>query len=131
MATRPSGNTPLEETFWEAYLYFTGQAVKYGLTSSPTSVAASKNPSDTSKYKSPIAEACQKNYIVYLTDGEPTEDVDAHSLIYNLLGTRPKGNCTTSTSTAAATRASASTNWPATCTTIWTPRPISPPSRTS
>jgi len=95
----PSGNTPLEETFWEAYLYFTGQAVKYGLTSSPTSVAGSKNPSDTSKYKSPIAEACQKNYIVYLTDGEPTEDVDAHGLIYNLLGTRPKGNCTTSTST--------------------------------
>lgn len=98
-AYTPSGNTPLEETFWEAYLYFTGQAVKYGLTSSPTSVASSKNPSDTSKYKSPIAEACQKNYIVYLTDGEPTEDVDAHSLIYNLLGTRPKGNCTTSTST--------------------------------
>lgn len=95
----PSGNTPLEETFWEAYLYFTGQAVKYGLTSSPTSVAGSKNPSDTSKYKSPIAEACQKNYIVYLTDGEPTEDVDAHSLIYNLLGTRPKGNCSATSTT--------------------------------
>lgn len=97
----PSGNTPLEETLWEAYLYFTGQAVKYGLTSSPTSVAGSKNPSDTSKYKTPIVEACQKNYIVYLTDGEPTEDADAHGLIYNLLGTRPKGNCTTSTSTSA------------------------------
>ena len=94
-----SGNTPLEETYWEAYLYFTGQAVKYGLTSSPPSVAASKNPSDTSKYKSPIAEACQKNYIVYLTDGEPTEDTDAHSLIYNLLGARPKGNCSASSST--------------------------------
>ena len=96
----PVGNTPLEETLWEAYLYFTGQAVKYGLNSSPPSVAASKNPSDPSKYKSPIVEACQKNYIVYLTDGEPTADVDAHPLIYNLLGNRPKGNCTTSTSTA-------------------------------
>ena len=95
----PSGNTPLEETFWEAYLYFTGQAVKFGLNSSPVSVAGSKNPSDTSKYKSPIVEACQKNYIVYLTDGEPTEDITAHPLIYNLLGSRPKGNCTTSTST--------------------------------
>jgi type IV pilus assembly protein PilY1 len=95
----PSGNTPLAETFWEAYLYFTGQAVKYGLNSSPVSVATSKNPSDTSKYKSPIAEACQKNYIVYLTDGEPTEDTDANQPIYNLLGTRPKGNCPNSTST--------------------------------
>lgn len=95
----PNGNTPLAETFWEAYLYFTGQAVKYGLTSSPTSVTASKNPSDTSKYKSPIAEACQKNYIVYLTDGEPTEDTNANQPIYNLLGSRPKGNCVNSTST--------------------------------
>ena len=95
----PSGNTPLEETFWEAYLYMTGQTVKYGLNSSPVSVASSKNPSDTSKYKSPIVEACQKNYIVYLTDGEPTEDTNAHSLIYNLLGTRPKGNCSATSTT--------------------------------
>lgn len=96
-----SGNTPLEETYWEAYLYFTGQNVKYGLNSSPTSVPASRLPGNQSKYKSPIVESCQKNYIVYLTDGEPTDDIDAHSLIYNLLGNRPKGNCTTSTSTAA------------------------------
>jgi len=94
-----SGNTPLEETFWEAYLYMTGQTVKYGLNSSPVSVASSKNTSDTTKYKSPIVEACQKNYMVYLTDGEPTEDVDAHSLIYNLLGTRPKGNCSATSTT--------------------------------
>jgi len=94
-----SGNTPLEETFWEAYLYMTGQTVKYGLNSSPVSVASSKNTSDTTKYKSPIVEACQKNYMVYLTDGEPTEDTNAHSLIYNLLGTRPKGNCSATSTT--------------------------------
>ena len=39
-----SGNTPLEETFWESYLYFTGQAVKYGLASVPPSVARIQEP---------------------------------------------------------------------------------------
>ncbi len=96
----PAGNTPLAETFWEAYLYFTGQTVKYGAASSPiTSVPTSRSSTDNTKYKSPILEACQKNYIVYLTDGEPTEDTDANQPIYNLLGTRPKGNCPNSTST--------------------------------
>ncbi|MES1992292.1 MAG: PilC/PilY family type IV pilus protein [Pseudomonadota bacterium] len=94
-----AGNTPLEETYYEAYLYMTGGTILYGNTASPPSVASSKDSSNTAKYKSPITDSCQKNYIVYLTDGDPTEDTSAHTPIYNLLGTHPKGNCTATSTT--------------------------------
>jgi type IV pilus assembly protein PilY1 len=72
------GYTPLSETLYEAALYFRGGKVDYG---NPGSVAASRNPSDTSLYQSPLNVSCQKNFIVYLTDGEPTRDVDADAKI--------------------------------------------------
>ena len=39
------------------------------------SVASSQSPAGT--YNSPADYSCQKNYIVYLTDGEPTNDNEA------------------------------------------------------
>ncbi|HEX5045535.1 MAG TPA: PilC/PilY family type IV pilus protein [Gammaproteobacteria bacterium] len=82
----PNYKTPLSETLYEATKYLMGGSVEYGAQSgAPQSIAASRRPSpDQNLYKSPIAYSCQKNYIVYLTDGEPSEDHDADSKIVAL-----------------------------------------------
>ena len=101
------GYTPLSETLFEAYRYFAGGAVRFGLNSKSTrcntwttnadgsvhctsdtvfsqpSVAGSRTPATTSgaNYNSPADYSCQKNYIVYLTDGAPTADDEADTAI--------------------------------------------------
>ncbi len=85
----PSGNTPLSETMYEAHQYLKGSRVHYGLTSTQAgelrpSVSGSRNPSDTTRYDSPMDYSCQNNYIVYLTDGLPTTDNDADARIQAL-----------------------------------------------
>jgi type IV pilus assembly protein PilY1 len=57
-----SGWTPLAETLAEAGLYFAGQPSWFnsGVT-----------------YTSPMQQRCQKNYIIIMTDGEPTKDRDS------------------------------------------------------
>jgi type IV pilus assembly protein PilY1 len=100
----PSGVTPLSQTFYEAYLYFTGNAVRYGNGStsttctswsatdgtcgSATSFAAPSVPSSrtggtpaSANYDSPADFSCRKNFIVYLTDGLPNETADADASI--------------------------------------------------
>ncbi len=56
------GWTPLAETLAEAGLYFAGLDSWFnaGVT-----------------YTSPMEERCQKNYVIIMTDGEPTQDIDA------------------------------------------------------
>jgi type IV pilus assembly protein PilY1 len=89
-ALTASGFTPLAETMYEAGEYFMGLPVHYGLDSwvgdyrkdrahntFTPSVAESR---DGNVYKNPT-HMCQKNYIVLLTDGEPTHDVDANPLV--------------------------------------------------
>jgi type IV pilus assembly protein PilY1 len=103
----PAGDTPLSETLFEAYRYFSGGAVLFGgdgsddtfssrhCTSGSSSyqdwfgnyvgscddsedypsAAAAQQPAGT--YDSPADYSCQKNYIIYLTDGEPTNDNEA------------------------------------------------------
>lgn len=83
--------TPLSETLWEAGLYWRGQTWLYGSNSKLQgsnfpSVSTSRLSSPTSTYKTPIQYACQKNYIVYLTDGQPTRDEGANSLIPTYIG---------------------------------------------
>jgi len=70
--------TPLSETLYEAALYYMGGAVDFG---NPNSVANSRVAGNPSMYKSPLTASCQKNFIVYLTDGEPTRDSDADAKI--------------------------------------------------
>jgi len=85
----PNGNTPLSETLYESYLYWTGGTWKWGSISSPSvSVPESRQSGDTSKYKAPISASCQKNFIVYLTDGEPVSDTSSESDILKLLRTK-------------------------------------------
>ena len=85
------GFTPLAETMYEAGQYFAGRAVEYGAqsevggTPSP-SVPASRDPQDASRYQSPIAYQCQRNFAILLTDGEPTLDTGANALIPALPG---------------------------------------------
>ena len=66
--------TPLSETLYEAALYYSGGAVRFG---NPDSVAASREPGNPALYNSPIEYSCPKNFVVFLTDGEPTGDVSA------------------------------------------------------
>ena len=54
------GYTPLAETLAEAGLYFAGKESWY----------------NTGTYTSPMEYRCQKNYIILMTDGEPTQDND-------------------------------------------------------
>lgn len=81
----PNGGTPLAETLYEASLYFKGAKVKYGAISSPAhNVSTVLDSSDNTKYKSPMEYQCQKNFVVYMTDGDPTSDNDADTLIKGL-----------------------------------------------
>src|SRR5690606_11079380 len=98
-------NTPLSETYYEAHQYFAGGTVRFG-NSSRTCTAATRNDSgtttncsgvfetlpsiasarvrgtaDSNTYASPANDSCQTNFIVYLTDGEPTRYSKANSAI--------------------------------------------------
>ncbi|MEO8063958.1 MAG: PilC/PilY family type IV pilus protein [Pseudomonadota bacterium] len=89
------GYTPLAETMFEANQYLSGKKVAYGNASraggilSP-SVAESRVggtlASDT--YDSPMDFSCQNTYIVYLTDGLPTQDNSADTAIEALAGAK-------------------------------------------
>ncbi|WP_300674006.1 PilC/PilY family type IV pilus protein [Desulfoluna sp.] len=60
------GATPLAEALAEAGLYFAGRKGHF--------------THQYSKYKSPIENRCQKNYVILFTDGVPTTDED--SILY-------------------------------------------------
>jgi type IV pilus assembly protein PilY1 len=93
--TAPDGCTPLSETMYEAYLYLSGSAMEYGGSSRHNpgtplpSILSSRDPDDPDIYKSPLTESCEKNFIVYLTDGLPTADNSADNEIEALIG----GSC--------------------------------------
>jgi type IV pilus assembly protein PilY1 len=69
-AIEPAGWTPLAETLAEAGLYFAGENSWFnaGVT-----------------YTSPMQERCQKNYVIIMTDGQPTQDIDAKLTSTNYL----------------------------------------------
>jgi len=70
-----SGWTPLSETMYEAARYYSGLSVHYGgLTTDPDALESLV----PMVYKQPAEYACAKNFIVLLTDGEPTQDRDAY-----------------------------------------------------
>jgi len=77
----PADKKSMGESLWEAYLYYAGGNVDFGMstnlkptipfTSVPDSMV---DPSSSQpKYKSPVTE-CGKNYIVLLTDGLTEQD---------------------------------------------------------
>lgn len=94
------GGTPLSEVLIEAGLYYQGGLVDYGNNSVDQNYDPlpshddSRTPSGGIKYKTPIELQCQKNFIVYLTDGEPTSD-DPSTTRLSSVGapTSCSGNC--------------------------------------
>ncbi|MBF0132519.1 MAG: hypothetical protein HQL75_08040 [Magnetococcales bacterium] len=78
-ALTPDGYTPLAETLYEAARFFRGEGVVYGTANAPGSNCSGVSSDAT--YISPIQTNCQGNYIVLLTDGEPTNDTSADSSI--------------------------------------------------
>lgn len=72
---RFDNSTPLTETLWESLLYFKGDTPRYG----DTSVDAAKR--SNGKYRTPLAESCDNNFVILLTDGQPTSDTGADELL--------------------------------------------------
>jgi type IV pilus assembly protein PilY1 len=84
-----AGWTPLSETLFEAYRYYSGGNVYFGDFSTVSPFASVKESRvggtlASKQYKTPVDFQCQKNFIVYLTDGLPTKDNEADSLIKGL-----------------------------------------------
>ena len=86
------GYTPLSETMYEAQQYLGGRDVVFGNTSKLNattdfkSVAASRTGGvmTSNTYDSPMDYSCQNTYVVYLTDGLPTQDTEADTAIQAL-----------------------------------------------
>ena len=71
-----SGWTPLSETMYEAALYLRGMSAIYGEDEDTDTVALAT--SEPMVYEQPVEYSCSKNFVVLLTDGEPTEDTGAY-----------------------------------------------------
>jgi type IV pilus assembly protein PilY1 len=71
----PSGWTPLAETLAEAGLYFAGMPSWFNTSGFPAGTYTGGH------YVSPMQQRCQKNYIILMTDGEPT--MDRHHKLYD------------------------------------------------
>ncbi|MCU0279023.1 MAG: PilC/PilY family type IV pilus protein [Candidatus Nanopelagicales bacterium] len=67
----PNGWTPLAETMAEIGLYFAGMPSWYNSSGFPSGTYSG------GRYVSPMQQRCQKNYIIVMTDGEPTQDRDS------------------------------------------------------
>lgn len=106
-------NTPVAETLYEGYLYFSGLAINDGFTTlrapGGTSAEGQINWLDNSTearqsyqtaagarngntYESPIKTQCQDNTIVFLSDGNPTADNNSNTEISGLI-TGSCNNC--------------------------------------
>ncbi|HEX6021778.1 MAG TPA: VWA domain-containing protein, partial [Solirubrobacter sp.] len=107
--------SPLTETMYEAYLYFNGRAPRYGTASAITAnytaaalaAVGGGNVTDGADasavsggtYVSPMLNnpttatpaACQKNYVIMITDGGPEHDIDATSFVPGLRYTSLSG----------------------------------------
>lgn len=78
-------NTPLCETMYEVYRYLTGDTPQWGNVTSPTNPVKDAAAQSGGKYISPVGD-CQYVYVIYMTDGEPTSDTSANSLVETLTG---------------------------------------------
>ncbi len=81
------GFTPLSEALYESALYWNGSSAYYGenvdqFATDPNALSST----DPNVYRSPISNACAKNYNVLLTDGEPNLDLDPPNLVAGLSG---------------------------------------------
>jgi type IV pilus assembly protein PilY1 len=89
------GSTPLSEAYYETLLYFGGKDVDYGKTSNPSNQVGSTENGNPKAYETPITDLCQKNYIVFVSDGAPQLDYLSSTRKTALASTFPSGSCNT------------------------------------
>ena len=117
-----SSRTPLTETLYEAYRYFSGRTPKWGTATTlaqgggtvsagrEMTMGANADPPDAAgnvfltngggTYNSPmlnnptvaVPANCQKNYVVMITNGQPEEDFSANADIKTMSWLNPTGN---------------------------------------
>ncbi|WP_419835915.1 hypothetical protein [Endozoicomonas atrinae] len=75
------GATPMVEALYEAYRYLRGETPHYGGASTSEALSGGR-------YKPPVVNECQKNNIIYFTDGYPWRDGNANGLIRGLISGR-------------------------------------------
>ncbi|GIK34338.1 MAG: type IV pili system adhesin PilY [Gammaproteobacteria bacterium] len=88
-ALTASTRTPLSESLFEATNYFRGGPVGFGNIGPVLSVPAARLNGNASSntYLSPVTAECQRNFIILLTDGEPSSDDNSTpSLVADLPG---------------------------------------------
>lgn len=77
--------TPLCETLYESYRYYGGKSVYFGDDETVLTPSRDTTAESSGSYISPMGD-CQQAYIILMTDGEPTRDTSADSLIDALPG---------------------------------------------
>lgn len=96
-ALQPLSYTPLSDTLYEAYRYYAGLPPvfsKYAANSTTATWLSGAN------YLSPIQYSCQRNFVVFLTDGMPTFDDKVTNTYYPQLPSASTlgGSCDPATS---------------------------------
>ncbi|MEH6592789.1 MAG: hypothetical protein V7746_21155 [Halioglobus sp.] len=88
------GYTPLCESMYEAYNYMAGAPVWYGDDLNPSVDTPNRDTSieNGNAYVSP-ATNCANTYVILLTDGKPSRDTDANTLIKTLTGRDQSYTC--------------------------------------
>ncbi len=79
--------TPLCETLYEASRYFAGKSVWYGDDDNSAAPSRDLSVEESGVYKSPFSSCSDKLYVIMVTDGSPTVDKNANSLIHNIPAT--------------------------------------------
>ena len=87
------GWTPLSETLWEARRYFGGLSVQYGDNDPTKTPGRDLTAESGGNYISPLKYSCQKAFVIYITDGDPTNDTAADANIATQIGKTCTGNC--------------------------------------
>ncbi|MCL1123049.1 pilus assembly protein [Shewanella surugensis] len=84
------GSTPLCETLYEVYRYFSGKSVFYGDNDNTSMPSRDTSIELNGSYISPFdaSQCANRAYVVYMTDGVPTNDTNANSYIDDLPGYR-------------------------------------------
>ncbi|WP_028864172.1 pilus assembly protein [Psychromonas aquimarina] len=79
--------TPLTQTMYESYLYYSGNSVKYAKNLASNDIPGKDSSAETSGvYNSPFQECQESASIILMTDGQPNEDADADDEIQTLAG---------------------------------------------
>lgn len=76
--------TPLCETLFEAYNYFSGGNITYGHLDASATPAYDENVEKDGSYISPLKVCPDLAYIIYVTDGAPSHDEDANEHVKTL-----------------------------------------------